>query len=73
MILTMKNKQGGRREGSGRPMLEDEPQSRRNITLCQRLIDKARRIGEGNISEGIRRALEKHNGRIYKTKGKTGD
>ncbi len=49
---------GGTREGAGRPRMEKGKQTRRNITLSDRLIAKAQKIGDGNISEGIRRALE---------------
>jgi hypothetical protein len=35
-----------------------ETQKQRNILLSDRLIDKARTIGGGNISMGVRRALE---------------
>ena len=49
---------GGPREGAGRPRLEKEKQTRRNVMLSDRLIEKARTIGEGNITAGIRKALE---------------
>ena len=42
----------------GRPRLEPERQTRRNITLGDRLACKAAEIGDGSVSEGIRRALE---------------
>ena len=48
---------GGTRERAGRPRFESEQQKRRNITLSDRLAVKARKIGKGNISEGIRKAL----------------
>lgn len=54
-----KDQRGGPREGAGRPRFESEPQKRRNITLSDRLADKARRLGKGSISHGIRNALEK--------------
>ena len=53
-----KENRGGSRDGAGRPRIEKGPQSRRNITLSDRLVKKAKSIGKGNISEGIRRALE---------------
>jgi hypothetical protein len=52
------SKRGGPREGAGRPRMEKGKQTRRNIMLSDRLISKAQKIGDGNISEGIRRALE---------------
>jgi hypothetical protein len=54
----MQENRGGAREGAGRPRLERGTQSRRNITLSDRLAKKAKKIGNGNISEGIRQALE---------------
>lgn len=46
-------------DGRGRPP-EDEsgPQRRRQINLSDALADRARDIGDGNVSRGIRRALE---------------
>ena len=55
-----KENRGGQREGAGRPRLETEEQKRRNISLSDRLANKAKRISGGNISEGIRKALEKY-------------
>lgn len=53
-----KENRGGSREGAGRPRKESEPQKRRNISLSDRLAEKAKQIGNGNISDGIRKALE---------------
>ena len=53
-----KEKRGGPKEGAGRPRLEAEEQKRRNISLSDRLAEKAKEIGNGNVSEGIRKALE---------------
>jgi hypothetical protein len=44
----------------GRPRFEEETQGRRNISLCDRLVKKAKDIG-GSVSEGIRKALEEYN------------
>ncbi len=44
----------------GRPRFEDEPQKRRNITLSDQLAEKAKIIGGGNISEGIRKVIEEY-------------
>ena len=41
----------------GRPAAT-EPSHRRNIFLADRLAEKAKKIGDGNVSDGIRRALE---------------
>ncbi|MCP5428558.1 MAG: hypothetical protein H6966_09870 [Chromatiaceae bacterium] len=54
------NTKGGPREGAGRPRLERELQRRRNINLSDRLAEKARKIGNGNISEGIRKVLDEY-------------
>lgn len=45
----------------GRPRFEDERQKRRNITLSDEHAEKAQRIG-GNVSEGIRIALDAYEG-----------
>lgn len=49
---------GGARPGAGRPRLADEPTVEATISLPTSLAEKASRLGEGNRSEGIRRALE---------------
>ena len=43
---------------AGQPRLESGKQIRRNVTLSDRLIEKAKLLGGGNISKGIRRALD---------------
>lgn len=49
---------GGAREGAGRPPLDaTESAMRSTITLPPALDDKALRLGNGNRSEGIRKAL----------------
>jgi len=54
----MKNKHGGKRKGAGRNRLDKDVQKRRNITLCDRLAEKGEKLGGGNLSKGIRLALE---------------
>ncbi len=49
---------GGPREGAGRPRMEKGKQTRRNITISDRLAERAKQIGNGNISDGIRKAIE---------------
>lgn len=45
----------------GRPAIaKAKRQRRRNITLSDALAAKAERIGEGNMSLGIRRALNRY-------------
>ncbi len=53
-----KENRGGPREGAGRPRFEVKEQKRRNISLSDRLAERAKEIGNGNISEGIRKAIE---------------
>ena len=49
---------GGRREGAGRPQLYTEPLLRRTVTLPASYIRQFERLGNGNLSEGIRFMLE---------------
>jgi hypothetical protein len=49
---------GGRREGAGRPHLYTEPLLRRTVTLPASYIRQLERVGNGNLSEGIRFMLE---------------
>lgn len=46
----------------GRPKLEKEVQLQRAVSLSNTFIKKAKRIGDGNISAGIRKALEAYDG-----------
>ena len=48
---------GGRRPGAGRPPLCEENRKRVNITITDREHQRARWLGEGNVSLGIARAL----------------
>ena len=41
----------------GRHPFDDKSQKRRNVTLSDKLADKAKKLGEGNTSAGIRYAL----------------
>lgn len=53
-------KHGGARTNAGKPRIDKDVQKRRNITLSDRLAKKAKKIGNGNISVGIRTAIEGH-------------
>ena len=53
------SKRGGARPGSGPKPLYDAPMTRRNVMLDDETVDKARRIGAGNLSDGIRIAVRK--------------
>ena len=51
---------GGKRPGAGRPIGTTNPTARRrqiNVRLSSEEIDKAERIGNGNVSLGLRLAL----------------
>ena len=50
------NYHGGEREGAGRPAL-DGGAVRVTVTLTPELLAVAERLGDGNTSEGIRKAL----------------
>lgn len=47
------NNHGGARPNSGRPTVGDV---RINVRLDRATVDRLREIGDGNVSEGIRRA-----------------
>ena len=47
---------GGARRGAGRPRMAED-QKRRQVYLSDQMVELARKLGRGNISEGIRRAL----------------
>jgi hypothetical protein len=49
---------GGRRIGAGRPLIADQPIERVSVGIDAQTKDKARQIGEGNISKGIRIAVK---------------
>ena len=51
---------GAPKRGPGRPPVDGEVQRKRNITLSDTFADKARKIGGGNLSEGIRIALARY-------------
>jgi hypothetical protein len=51
-------KRGGKREGAGRPQLSDESATvHMDLCLPVHLQNKAKWIGNGNTSEGVRIAL----------------
>lgn len=55
-----KPKHGGTRENAGRPTLDGEPGSKRyNVTLNEKVAGKATLLGGGNLSAGIRIAVNK--------------
>lgn len=55
----MKSKaRGGKREGAGRPPLSiDQKRIHIDARLTQQEIDRLRELGNGNLSQGIRRLL----------------
>ena len=56
----MRSKRGGARPGAGRPPLDTVAMSRANVTLDIKTVEKAKKIGTGNLSEGIRLAVAKY-------------
>ena len=48
---------GGAGRGQGRNSINDEPMVRKNVMLDQQTVKKAQKIGEGNLSDGIRIAV----------------
>ena len=52
-----KSLHGGQRSGAGRKQRGTEPRRRRNLTLTESEMRRARWVGEGNVSLGISRAL----------------
>ena len=47
-------KHGGKRKGAGKPAQYSEPMKRINVTLDKETVEFYARIGEGNVSQGIR-------------------
>jgi hypothetical protein len=54
----MRVKRGGDREGAGRKPVEGTKPEMKSVKLSREHWQKARRIGSGNMAEGIRRALD---------------
>lgn len=50
-----KNKKRGR----GKPAFFDVPMRRKNVMLDEETITKALKLGNGNLSDGIRKAVAK--------------
>ena len=46
----------------GRPCLTSEPMQRVNVSLDAETLQRAREIGEGNLSAGLRLAVNTHKG-----------
>jgi hypothetical protein len=56
-IQDARSSRGGKREGAGRPSIGVR---KVQLTLDAETIDKGTKIGEGNLSRGIRIALKEH-------------
>ena len=54
----MMKKQGGPRDGAGRKPVEGTTPIMKSVKLSREHWEKARKIGGGNMAEGIRRALD---------------
>lgn len=53
-----KNTHGGARKGAGPPTKFDLPMVRHNVMLDEHTVAKARELGDGNLSAGIRIAVQ---------------
>ena len=42
----------------GRPLLGDTPMRRVQVRLDEKTVERARELGQGNVSLGLRRAVE---------------
>lgn len=51
---------GGKRAGAGRLPIKEERMTRTNVMLDEGTIAKAKRLGGGNLSEGLREAVYAH-------------
>ena len=56
---TQLSKHGGKRVGAGAKPLHTEPMTRVNVMLDEATIEKAKMIGAGNLSEGLREAVRR--------------
>lgn len=54
-----RSEHGGKREGAGRKPMKDEPMTRVNVMLDDATVAKAKMIGGGNLSEGLREAVRR--------------
>lgn len=54
----MTAKQGGHRKGAGRKPVDGTKPEMKSVKLSREHWEKARQIGNGNMAEGIRKALE---------------
>mgnify|MGYP006892282781 CR=1 FL=1 len=50
---------GGRRKGAGRDPTYDEPMQRKTISVPASHVEHLKRVGDGNISKGVRRLVKK--------------
>jgi hypothetical protein len=58
--MAAETKRGGAREGAGRKAEDGVTQTKRvNVSLDSGTLEKAEKIGDGNVSVGIRRAVKK--------------
>jgi len=53
------SKHGGKRANAGRKQIAGEPMTRVNVMLDARTIEAAKKIGGGNLSQGLREAARK--------------
>lgn len=60
MADVLSDHRGGAREGAGRPALSTEAIERITVTLPESYRVRASEIGDGNVSAGIRKAIENY-------------
>ena len=57
-VAAAKPRRGGARPGGGRPAADGaRGMTRRNVTLDDETVDAARKLGDGDLSLGLRRAV----------------
>lgn len=56
--MNKKAQWGGQRKGAGRPRQFSAKQIRRTVTLPAEYVAELERLGDGNLSRGIRRLIE---------------
>jgi hypothetical protein len=57
----VKKKRGGKRKDAGRPTTDGiQGVKHYNVTLDEPTVDKAKQIGSGSLSVGIRKAVKQH-------------
>ena len=69
-VNTVTTGRGGKRPGAGRPCLPGRPLIAKTLRLPEKYWKLAGEIGEGNMTRGIRRALDAYNNHHEQRKSK---